>query len=277
VLWLQEHGYAVPDSILPTIRAYVAEGMNFAALRLAPNAGVQQMQPVRVTTPGLNLVFPLRMVAAGVVDSVNLELYIFAEGRYGAHNFPTVEVLRDNIAFDWNTRSYDYDARFFAAIARGGGRAWVVEYAGDVPAIVPGYTTTDYESGTAVTHSAADDYAVVRRGLPVPYVTKLRTRLPAEYLDQDVILEAQSGGPIGTIINVTRELNRPANPVCPPPPDCSHDSPFPWGSGGCAVSTAPRRPRRAIDRTVPIALFGLGGVVAIALGIVRRRRSGSQR
>ena len=70
VNWLNENHYTVPDEMLPVIRHYTDQGMDFAVLRLSPNYGVNQMQPVRVTMPGLNPTFPLRMVAAGVEGSV---------------------------------------------------------------------------------------------------------------------------------------------------------------------------------------------------------------
>src|SRR5262249_10506690 len=39
--WLQVNSYDIPDSIRPTIAAYVSEGADFIALRLRPGQGVQ--------------------------------------------------------------------------------------------------------------------------------------------------------------------------------------------------------------------------------------------
>ena len=53
ITWLNDHGYSVPASIEGTISHYVGMGSNFVALRLRPTAGIDRMQPVRVTSPGL--------------------------------------------------------------------------------------------------------------------------------------------------------------------------------------------------------------------------------
>ncbi|MDP9149724.1 MAG: DUF2330 domain-containing protein, partial [Myxococcota bacterium] len=74
--WLTGNGYALPDSIRPTIDAYVAAAFDFIALRLQPGQGVQSMQPVRVVTQGADATLPLRMVAAGVGAEVGVTLYV---------------------------------------------------------------------------------------------------------------------------------------------------------------------------------------------------------
>jgi len=224
--WLHDHNYSVPDAIAPTIRYYVDNGFNFAALRLSPNAGVQQMQPVRVTTPGLGLTFPLRMVGAGASDTVSLELFVFAEGRYEARNFPTVEIAHSAIFYDWNTRTFNYDALFDRAIADNGGRGWIAEYAGTTPYAVDTWSSWDPSDGTM--HTSADDWAVASRGISGrPYLTKLRTNLAARFLDQDILLQASLGGEISNDIPVDREVNRP-----PPPPPCPTVCTDPTRMGG---------------------------------------------
>ena len=90
--WLTMNGYDIPASVEPTIAAYVNEGFDFLALKLAPGMGVSAMQPVRVTTPGAGLSLPLRMVAAGVGSTVPITLWVLAEGRYAPTNFPTFTV-----------------------------------------------------------------------------------------------------------------------------------------------------------------------------------------
>ncbi|MCS6798237.1 MAG: DUF2330 domain-containing protein [Myxococcota bacterium] len=231
--WLQDNGYAVPDAILPIIEHYVRLRMNFAVLRLAPNAGVNQMQPVRVTTPGMMPVFPLRMVGAGVADSVELELYVLAEGRWSAQNFATVEVARDQIAYDWNTGRFTYEQQFDAALARVGGRGWVAEAALPFDAwypMVASYWSLD-EGGRRRTPT--DDLAVARTGLDAPFLTKLRTRLAARHLDEDLVLQAaETDDRIDTTINVVRELNRPTLPPCPTECTVPGAGPLAAGRGG---------------------------------------------
>jgi len=275
VTWLRDHGYAIPDSVVPTIQYYVDSGFNFAALRLSPNAGVQQMQPVRVTTPGLGLTFPLRMVGAGVSESVALELFVFGEGRYEASNFPTVELDHTAISYDWASGTFNYDALFARALEANGGRAWIAETAFDAPASISYYTSYDTSDGTM--HAARPDWDVATRYLgPAPYLTKLRTDLAARFLDQDILLSASSGRNIPNLIRVSRETNRP-----PPPPPCPTVCTHPgstvasgWpastsfrvagrGDGLCTVTPGHETPSLALGALVAAAL---------ALFVARRRR-----
>lgn len=105
--WLTGHGYAIDASIQPVVDAYEQDGFDFIALRLLPDAGVQQMKPVRVVQPGAVTTLPLRMVAAGAGPSVALTLFVIAEGRYLAGNFP--EAQRPALVnWDFASQSSDY-------------------------------------------------------------------------------------------------------------------------------------------------------------------------
>lgn len=248
--WLQDHGYAVDDAILPTVAYYTERNANFVVLRLAPQEGIDRMQPVRVTSPGLSLTLPLRMVAAGVEVTVDLELFVFAEGRMEAANFGNAEVARDTISYDWASSTFDYEDRFDDAVFVGEGvrSNWVTEYAQLVPVSALRSWVSVSDDGEA--HSAGPDVDVALAGIPTPYLTRLRTRLPPSELDRDLVLRASEGEDVGTFIDVTREINRPADVEC--------------GSGGCTVLGG----RLANGAWIP-ALFAL---VPLALTVRRRLR-----
>jgi hypothetical protein len=236
VTWLTENGYGVDDSILPTVDYYVRQNMNFAVLRLSPGAGVDRMQPVRVTVPGLATSLPLRMVQAGVITEVDLELFVFAESRIEASNFGNAVVDHGLVTFNWNDRSFDYETAFDAALFAGEGPRtnWVTEYAqpigpngntaqatrfgGTQEARVGWSFLANYAStgSDRVTHRAAEDADVVRAafGESDVYLTRLRTRLQRSQLQEDLVLRMSGGGDIGTHILVTNELNRAPDIAC---------------------------------------------------------------
>ena len=60
IAWLNDNGYAVPESTRPTIRHYTNLSSLFVVLRLAPDQGVSAMQPIRIEYPGYMSTFPLR-------------------------------------------------------------------------------------------------------------------------------------------------------------------------------------------------------------------------
>ncbi|MDQ3034391.1 MAG: DUF2330 domain-containing protein, partial [Myxococcota bacterium] len=235
VAWLREHDYQVPDALLPIIRHYVALEMNFVVLRLRPSLNVQRMQPVRITVPGLQTSFPLRMVAAGIDDHVALELFVLAESRIEAANFGNAEVDRAAITYDWASSTFDYDARFEDALFAGEGveTNWVAEFAGAADHNIGFYESFDAVTGEM--HSAREDWAVATRSLPEAYLTRLRTDLPVSELDEDLGLQMSDGGDLGTFIRVTREANRAPEPDCPTYCAVSDGT---TGPGGSAVRGA---------------------------------------
>jgi hypothetical protein len=118
--WLGAHGYNIPADIGPIIDAYVQQGSDFIALRLQPSAGVREMTPVRVITPGASPTFPLRMVAAGTGADVSIVLYVIGEGQYAAQNFAQANIDYTQLAWTWSTESSNYATLRQSALAQNG-------------------------------------------------------------------------------------------------------------------------------------------------------------
>lgn len=264
VSWLVERGYLVPESLVPIIDDYARRGMSFAVLRLAPGLGVDRMQPVRVRLPGVSPSLPLRMVSAGVVSTVDLELFVIGEGRYEVSGFGNAEVERDRLAYDVAIRNFNYQELFDAALfaGTGVGTNWVTEYAAplDVNAARAFASRVDGES---TPRSAAVDVDVAVRDLDQPYLTRLRTRLPPSELGDDLSVRASLGGDLTGPVTVTRVLNEDPTPCAP-------------RDGGTARDAGPRDegPRviciadcRAGSRSTPSVL----GVVSLLAVLLWRR------
>jgi hypothetical protein len=127
--WLVANQYDIPGTIRPVIDAYVSEGFDFLALRLAPGQGVQAMKPVRVITPGAGLSLPLRMVAAGVGANVGITLYVLSDGRYQAHNFANGVVDVSKLVWVPSQNQSNYTTLAQQVMLANGGRTWLTEYA----------------------------------------------------------------------------------------------------------------------------------------------------
>ncbi len=137
--WLTANGYAIPPSTQPILDAYTKEGFDFIALKLAPNQGVNAMQPVRVVTPGADPTLPLRMVAAGIGQSVGLTLFVIGEGRYDSSNFTNATIDTTKLLWDTTTFKSNYADLFAAATASG--NTWVTE-----SSVAPGQLAQLYKS-----------------------------------------------------------------------------------------------------------------------------------
>jgi hypothetical protein len=128
--WLAGHGYTIPQSVQPTVAAYVNDGFDFIALRLLPGKGVAAMQPVRVVSNGADPTLPLRMVAAGVGTDVSIVLYVISEGRYEAANFDNVKIDATKLVWNKATAKSNYDDLAQQALTQGDGRNWLLDFAG---------------------------------------------------------------------------------------------------------------------------------------------------
>ncbi len=196
--WLRDNGYVVPAPVGPVIDYYVEQRMDFVALRLRPNQGIDRMQPVRVITPGMNPTLPLRMISAGIADKVGLLLMVIASSRYEAQNFPNGEISNQNLTFDFDNPTVpadDFRAAFDRINRANGNRAWVTESSTRMNrftlenAVLFGSTP----GGPRPTPANADDVRLAFSPLgDTATVTRLRADLGVSNLDRDLILAAST-------------------------------------------------------------------------------------
>ncbi|HSO35058.1 MAG TPA: DUF2330 domain-containing protein [Labilithrix sp.] len=312
--WLSQNGFSVPADVKPTVDQYVAEHFDFLAMKLIPGKGVQDMRPVRVTTKGANAVLPLRMVAAGTGATVGISLWVIAEGRYEAQNFPNFDIKADDLLWDWTQQKSNYTQLRADKTTASGGRAWETESSMIVlPQQITNAVTYNYGGGynpgpadpdagpisseeqqarfaydpvrdaqgnivkTAV-QVRNEDLTTLFFGIPTSTtrVTRMRADLSHAALNADLVMTASADQtPLANVRQVTKELNQPLCTVY---------------SGCQAVGTAPRD--EAIARnsggsgesfscttggtgTSPLWLGAGLGYFAFALVRARRRRRAS--
>jgi hypothetical protein len=197
--WLGVNNYRVAPDVVPIFDDYIEGGSVFVILRLAPGEGVQAMQPVRVSYPGTITSFPLKMTVVGARGELSLSLWVIAEQRYQALNYETILADESDLVWDWATETSNYDEAFAAWIDRAGGRAWVVEYAAPLEA---------NELTAELAIEAPDDLAVVERDNPFPYITRLRSKMLIDHLDQDMRLaQAEDASNVSRTLYATTEIN----------------------------------------------------------------------
>jgi hypothetical protein len=130
--WLRRNGYAIPPATQSVIDHYVSLEFDFIVLRLAPGEGVQQMQPVRITTRGYSPVLPLQMVAAGVGDKVALTLMVLADSRMEAGGFGNAVIDEGALVFDYAAMRSNWNTLFDRAMAGDRRGVWVTESAQNI-------------------------------------------------------------------------------------------------------------------------------------------------
>lgn len=248
ITWLNDHGYAVPESTRPIISHYTDQSSLFVVLRLAPDQGVTAMQPVRVEYPGFMGTFPLRMVTVGAYSSLTMTLWIVAEQRFGGLNYPTVEIDPAALVWDFLQGSSNYLALFRDAIDSAGGKAWVTQFAGNLDQL----------------YFQSPEVVQARQAIPYPYLTRLDTEMLVDHVAGDLRLGPADGGSLSNNLTAATYVNDVR--TCP---DYDGDGdPDTWadyyrrnddGLFGCGCRTGP----------------GAGGgslLAAIGFALVLRRR-----
>jgi hypothetical protein len=267
--WLRDNHYVIPRTIEPTIQYYTGLHMDFVALRLRPGQGVGAMQPIRIEYRTANTVLPLRMVAAGIADKVGILLWVFGSGRYEAMNFANGAVDPQELVWNWDTNSSNYTSVFDATLRRlNGGRAWLTEYA--MPSQNLRWQFDAQSRGTAMADEMSADWNLAtRNNSPDVWITRLRTDLSIQYLDNDLQLRAAADNQtMSNNVRTTGEVGTRPVPRCPSTPNVG------VGGGSLTCSAAAGRVGMPTARVTTIALLAGGLVVVVARRRRRSRRDG---
>ena len=295
-VWLADHGYVVPADVQPVVNAYQQEGFDFLAMKLVPGQDVNSMRPVRVTTQGAGLTLPLRMVAGGTGAITPITLFIMAEGRYQAQNFPNLTFDPTGLVFHYSDYSSNYESLIQALFTASDGKGWLPQYAqpfykydlsSQVGAVLqnnPGQTDWgDPDNGVSEYDDAMADLDALFAGMDEDstWMTRVHAQLSREALLTDLQIEAEP-----TQTTVTNYFQAPYAdgpvPQCPDYSWCTDNTEDPYGAGNwsgfgpnktaytkgkgsCAVQGGQ-------DNDGAAALFAGLGLAAAAV-VLRRRKN----
>lgn len=278
--WLAMNGYPIPASVGPILDAYVNEGFDFLALKLAAGA-TPSSRPVRVTMEGAAPTVPIRLLAAGTGDVTQVTLWVLGEGRWDPSNAPVVTLKSSDLTWDFSTSKSDYSEVRAAKLAEQKGLAWLLEQAtprdpGDIEFPLQqlvmsnpdksGYgdmnTTPDQEL-------AADLDALVGDFKAGVWVTRLSADLSREALAKDLALGAGTQEVVSGSYTPGKTLHAP---VCGPDP-CAGEGGGGSGSSGGNGSSGGCSCRMAGDGASDASsILGALGLAAMAALRGRRRR-----
>jgi hypothetical protein len=253
--WLTANGYVIPPDVQPIIAAYVHDGFDFLALKLAPGQGIQAMRPVRVTSPGAGVTLPLRMVAAGTGATVGITLWVVGQGRYEPKNFQFFTISASDLTWDWSAQSSDYAAVRARSEGALNNAAWQIESSLDISPYqvenaVLGATSmvSDYVAvpasdggggGKGANQLRLEDLAALfPDGGTSVRITRMRADLSHAALANDLVLQASADqSTLSNVYDVTKSVNAPQ---CPPPVTCNcgggSGTPSASSSGGVVTS-----------------------------------------
>ncbi|MCP4417971.1 MAG: DUF2330 domain-containing protein [Chloroflexi bacterium] len=128
VNWLIDNGYRVEEPMIPLIDVYVEEEFVFLAMRLQPERGVQDIQPIQLTYPSENPMIPLRLTAVAANPDMAVLTWFFAEQQAVPENYGHFEIEDREITF-FTFGGHNYRRLMGEKADEMDGQAFITEYA----------------------------------------------------------------------------------------------------------------------------------------------------
>jgi hypothetical protein len=170
ITWLRKNNYRVTEAMEPLIRVYVDEGKVFLAMKLRPERGAQDIQPVKMTYVGREPMIPLRLTAVAANPNMNVLTWIFGQSQAISTNYahPTIS-------------DSDLRGTFFTS----GGTNYLQLVDQTVGLYKQRAFITEYARPTAELAKAASDPLVKQLATDYPYVTRFFGRISPEQMTVD--------------------------------------------------------------------------------------------
>ena len=167
--WMAAHHYDIPPATRAAVEHYQSLDFDFLVLRLRPESGIQQMQPIRGSVRGYVPTLPLRMIAAGVADKVGLTLMVLAPSGVQVANFRNAFIPDERLVFDFATGRSNYRSLFDETLRSTREPSWIVESSEDVTApMMNDRMPGEVDAGQARTWDAGFDGGVPTVADPMP-------------------------------------------------------------------------------------------------------------
>lgn len=177
VTWLRTNNYRITEPMEPLVKAYTDEGMVFLAMKLQPEQGVQDIQPIAMTYESTQPMIPLRLTAVAAIPNMSVITWIFGDHQAISTNYAHPKIDDDDLrAVFFNANGTNYLQLVDLTVDLYQGRAFVTEYAQPTSAL----------AGVPSDPLAAklfDDYA---------YVTRVFGRISPEEMTLDPIFKLSS-------------------------------------------------------------------------------------
>lgn len=188
--WLTDHGYALPEDVVPVLEEHIEQGMYFMAAQVDETAAAADgsfLAPLQVSYDSEIFSVPIRLAAQSSPGEQDMILYAITgtgdgQGRVGVANYPEFQVPDTCI---WGEQGVDdfaafYDTRYRPLWADAGSAAWAVEWAGRYGDCSPcsAISITDEDLGALGFEGTPDSH----------FLTRIRLRYTPATADQDLVL-----------------------------------------------------------------------------------------
>lgn len=127
--WLADNAFQLPPDTAERLAPYVESGSVVAAVRLAPDAGVQEIHPIVFRFTGAQPSIPIQLTAVAATPDMRVRAFFLGQGRAVPSNYRHVTLNDVRLSWPGFTPSYE-NAVARAVDETGDGFGFVTEYAG---------------------------------------------------------------------------------------------------------------------------------------------------
>ncbi len=231
--WLNDNGYLITEAMEPFVAEYVAAGMKFLCMKLAPEAGITDIAPIEMTYPGTSPMVPLRLTAVAAQPEMQVLVFIAGDSRYEPTNVPLIPIETDELRADPRTGENNYHPMLQYKIDLAGGEGFAIEWADRSNQINPDWfwmESSDLEDAREYV-----DGVLGRHG----FVTRLLTRASGDEMTVDPTFGATgSNGAVSSVHDLSGQPAVHWDLEVEPPQECGD---LYCGTGGlCAVDAQGR-------------------------------------
>ena len=177
ISWLRDNNYRVTEEMEPLIDLYVVEGFVFLAMRLRPDAGVQDVEPVKVTYPSEAPMIPLRLTAVAANPDMAVMVWVYGQEQAVPANYAHETIANDELVFFGFGATSNYRTLMGQKANEHGGQAFITEFAGPTSLL-------------RVVHPLLQDL-----GRQHPYLTRLNTVISPEEMTVDPVFRYDASLP----------------------------------------------------------------------------------
>lgn len=140
--WLDQNGFAIPDSIDATLEPYIEMGSVFVAIKLLPGSDDGDIAPLHLTFTSDKAAVPIVPTQVAANPDMGVIVHVLADDRAIPVNYDHVRINEG--AIDWLNFGQNYADVVSAAVDEArGGRGFVTDYAGDSAVIADMLTIID--------------------------------------------------------------------------------------------------------------------------------------
>jgi len=128
--WLNENNYRITPEMEPLVFVYVQEEMVFLAMKLQPEQGVQDIQPVKMTYQSSRPMIPIRLTAVAATPNMGIYTWVFGRAQAEPQNYASFQITNEEIDLtNFFAGGTNYLQLVASGIDRFGGQAFITEYA----------------------------------------------------------------------------------------------------------------------------------------------------